>query len=202
MPAYRSTAPESVPDSAPAHEPVSVSVRPATPADRPALERLWLMFRHDMSAFDGSLPAHDGTFRSDRLEAALAGAGWAAYLLHCGPYPAGLAFVRGVGGPARVMNSFFVARGVRGTGVGLSAAREVVARHPGRWEIPFQDANAVAVRFWRRVAAEVAGDAWTEERRPVPGRPDLPPDVWISFTGGGTGAGVRRPAPPASPASP
>ncbi|WP_424888441.1 GNAT family N-acetyltransferase [Streptomyces sp. XH2] len=196
MPAYRSTAPESAP------APVSVSVQLASEADRPVLERLWLMFRHDMSAFDGSMPALDGTFRSDRLDAALAGAGWAAYLLRSGPYPAGLALVRGVGGPARVMNSFFVARGARGKGAGLRAAREVVARHPGRWEIPFQDANAAAVRFWRRVAAEVAGGAWEEERRPVPGRPDLPPDVWISFGEAGTGAGVRRPARPASPASP
>ncbi|WP_371872608.1 hypothetical protein [Streptomyces pacificus] len=37
------------------------------------------------------------------------------------------------------------------------------------------------MHFWRRVATEVADDAWTEERRPVPARPDVPPDVWISF---------------------
>jgi hypothetical protein len=37
------------------------------------------------------------------------------------------------------------------------------------------------VHFWRRVATEVAGAAWTEDRRPVPGQPTLPPDVWISF---------------------
>jgi hypothetical protein len=37
------------------------------------------------------------------------------------------------------------------------------------------------VHFWRRVATEVAGDAWTEERRHLPSRPELPPDVWISF---------------------
>jgi hypothetical protein len=58
------------------------SLRLATAADRPVLERLWLMFRHDMSEFRGQLPA---------------------------------------------------------------------------------------------------GDAWTEERRPVPGQPGLPPDVWIAF---------------------
>ncbi|MGO9293911.1 MAG: GNAT family N-acetyltransferase, partial [Streptosporangiaceae bacterium] len=54
------------------------------------------------------------------------------------------------------------------------------ARHPGQWEVAFQDNNPVAVQFWRRVAAEIAGTACTEERRPVPGRPDFPPDVWIS----------------------
>lgn len=42
-----------------------------------------------------------------------------------------------------------------------------------------------AAHFWRRVAGELAtelaGGEWTEEHRPVPDRPDLPPDLWISF---------------------
>ena len=47
--------------------------------------------------------------------------------------------------------------------------------------LAFQDENAAAVRFWRHVATKIAGDAWTEDRRPVPGQPSLPPDTWISF---------------------
>ncbi|WP_206061439.1 hypothetical protein [Nonomuraea basaltis] len=64
----------------------------------------------------------------------------------------------------------------------MKVVREVISRHPGPWKIAFQDPNTPAVAFWRRVATEIAGDAWTEERRPVPKRPDVPPDVWISFT--------------------
>ncbi|MCB5911489.1 GNAT family N-acetyltransferase [Streptomyces pinistramenti] len=158
-----------------------VSVRRANAADRPVLERLWLMFRHDLSEFRGQLPYPDGTFRSDRVDDAFTGADWAPYLLTSGESPVGLAFVRSLTGPTRVLNSFFVVRGARRTGIGLRAARMVVAEHPGPWEIAFQDDNVTAVRFWRRVATEIAGDAWTEERRPVPGRPDLPPDVWVSF---------------------
>ncbi|MGX1312300.1 putative acetyltransferase [Streptomyces calvus] len=158
-----------------------LSVRLAGPADRPVVERLWLMFRHDMSEFQGLLPDADGTFRSDRLHSAFTEPGWAPYLAVTGDRPAGFAFVRGLDGPTRVMNSFFVARGARRSGTGLRMAREVVARHPGAWDIAFQDANSAAVRFWRRVATTVAGEAWTEEHRAVPNRPDLPPDVWISF---------------------
>jgi predicted acetyltransferase len=159
-----------------------LDVRPATPADRPTVERLWLLFRHDLSEFGGQLPNPDGTFRSERLEAAFSGdPGWAPYLFTLGEHPVGFAFVRGLDAPARVLNSFFVVRAVRRSGVGLRGIREVVARHPGEWEIPFQDENTGAVRFWRRVAAELVGDAWTEEARPVPERPDLVPDVWISF---------------------
>lgn len=57
-----------------------------------------------------------------------------------------------------------------------------MAAYPGPWAVAFQQGNVSAVRFWRRVAAEIAGEAWTEELRAVPGRPDLPPDSWISFT--------------------
>ncbi|MFC8275640.1 GNAT family N-acetyltransferase [Streptomyces sp. NPDC057271] len=158
-----------------------VSVRRAGPADHPTLERLWLMFRHDMSEYSGVLPHLDGTFRRERLDSAIADADWAAYLVTSGRHPVGLAFVRGLSAPARVLNSFFVVRAARRAGVGLRAVREVVAAHPGRWEVAFQEENTGAVRFWRRVAADIAGEAWSEERRPVPGRPDVPPDTWISL---------------------
>jgi len=59
-----------------------VDVRRAAAQDRPVLERLWLLFRHDLSRFTGDLPRADGTYRSERLEAALTNPGWAAEL-HC-----------------------------------------------------------------------------------------------------------------------
>ncbi|MFF5141394.1 GNAT family N-acetyltransferase [Streptomyces sp. NPDC013157] len=158
-----------------------VVVRPAVPADRPVVDRLWLMFRHDLSEFRGLLPRPDGSFRDERVEDAFSAPDWAAYLFVLGEHPVGFAFVRALDVPVRVLNSFFVARGARRTGIGLAAVREVLTRHPGRWEIAFQYENPGAVAFWRRVAAEAAGDAWTEEPRPVPGMPELPPDVWISF---------------------
>ena len=83
--------------------------------------------------------------------------------------------------PVRVMNTFFIVRPVRRNGFGLRAVQEVIGQHPGRWEVPFQENNLSAVAFWRRVATSVAGDAWTEEKRPIPGDPDATPDVWISF---------------------
>ncbi|KPI22062.1 hypothetical protein OK074_7256 [Actinobacteria bacterium OK074] len=190
--------PMTVPMTAPANPSstafADISVRRATPADRPLLERLWLMFRHDLSEFGGALPRPDGTFRDERLHSALADPGWAAYLLMGGQHPIGLAFVRGLDGPTRVMNSFFVVRGARRRGLGLRLVREVTAGHPGTWEVPFQDDNRAGAPFWRRVAEQLAGDAWTEEHRPVPDRPDLRPDAWISFgVRGSADAEERRP---------
>ena len=81
-----------------------------------------------------------------------------------------------------MLSAFFIVRGARRRGVGTEAVRLVVARHPGRWRVAFQDGNPPAARFWSRVAVELAGDAWTLERLPVPGRPDLPPDTWIGWS--------------------
>ncbi|MBE1585804.1 GNAT family N-acetyltransferase [Nonomuraea angiospora] len=158
------------------------TVRPVSAADRPTVERLWLMFRHDMAEFQGGLPSADATYHSDRLRAAFEDDDWAAYLFTSDDRPVGFSFVRALSGPARVLNSFFVVRGARRSGIGIKAVREVILRHPGPWKIAFQDSNTGAVAFWRRVATEIAGDAWTEERLPVSNRPDVPPDVWISFT--------------------
>ncbi|NUP00289.1 MAG: GNAT family N-acetyltransferase [Nonomuraea sp.] len=160
------------------------TVRPVTAADRPTLERLWLMFRHDMAEFQGGLANPDATYHSDRLRSAFEDDDWTAYLFTCGDRPVGFSFVRALSGPARVLNSFFVVRGARRSGIGMKAVQEVISRHPGPWQIAFQDSNTVAVTFWRRVATEMAGNTWTEEHRPVPHRPDVPPDTWISFTTG------------------
>ena len=171
-----------MPDSTlmPSLPPPPIEVRRAAADDRPVLQRLWLLFRHDMSRFNGDLPRADGTYRSERLEAALAAPGWAAFLACCRDSPVGFAFVRSLDHPPYVLNSFFVVAAARGTGVGSALAHAVVTGYPGTWEVPFQEANGVATRFWRRVAADHS-PVWTEERRQVPGRPELPADSWITF---------------------
>jgi predicted acetyltransferase len=144
--------------------------------------RLWLMFRHEMSEFTRQLPNPDGTYRTERLDSAFEKPDWACYVFtDPADRPAGFAIARDLGSPVQVLTSFFVAKPARRTRVGLQAATAVIAEHPGRWEIAFQDANTAAVRFWRRVAEELAGDDWKEEHRPVPGLPELPPDSWIAF---------------------
>jgi predicted acetyltransferase len=173
----------------PGSPPARLTIRPTTTADRPVLERLWLLFRHDMSEVTGALPDPTGQFRRERLDATFTDPGRGGLLAHlepdgAPPSPVGFALVRGLDGPTRVLGSFFVVRGARRTGIGRELAAHVLASFPGRWEIAFQDTNPPAVRFWRAVATDAVGQAWAEEHRAVPGRPDLPPDTWISFTTG------------------
>jgi len=104
--------------------------------------------------------------------------GQKALVVRVGETPAGL---RVPGEGARTLGEFFVLRHYRRSGLGRQVALEVLRSRPGTWEIAFQK-NPAAARFWHRVVAEVAGDDWTEQRRPVPDKPHLPPDVWLTVT--------------------
>lgn len=160
--------------------PEPIFARRGTVADRQCLERLWLMFRHDMSSVTPALPNPDGSFRSERLEHALAEIGWQAWLLMLGEYPGGLAIVRSVDEPVRVLNSFFVVAGARRHRLGVDFARAVIGQYPGSWDIAYQDHNSAAAALWPAVARSF-DPAYTIQRRAVPGKPDVPPDVWVSF---------------------
>ena len=160
--------------------PNSLCVLVAGEEHRPLLERLWTMFRHDMSAFTGALPDNNGRFRQERLDAALIEPGWAAYLFWLGSAPVGLAVVRGLDIQERVVSSFFIVHGARRSGAGRAAVKHVTGLHPGSWSVAFQDSNSAASKFWPTVAAE-ADDHWTLEHLEAPGRPDLPADAWVHF---------------------
>jgi predicted acetyltransferase len=167
-----------------------LELRPLTPELRPVIERLWQLYRHDLSefrgthepsGFRGSLPERDGAFHTRGLVPYLDDdVDRAAYVFHSGTNPVGFAFISGLRSHAHLMSEFFVVRGLRGHGLARAAVDELFSRHPGEWEIPFQENNVAAARFWRRVAAE-AGKNVREELRPVPGKPEVPPDVWITL---------------------
>jgi predicted acetyltransferase len=159
--------------------PAAMNLTPMLPDHRAVVERLWQLYSHDLSEFRGAMPNDDGLFRSGRLPLYFDDPDRCGYLIHTDAGLAGFALVRGLSGEARVMGEFFVVRAARRQRIGHAAATELVGRHPGAWEIPFQESNPGAARFWRRVATAVAGPAWKEELRPIPGKPDLPPDTWL-----------------------
>lgn len=159
-----------------------ISLNAVTVATRPVLERLWQLYRHDLSELRGSLPGPDGTFHTRALAPFLSDdPDRSAHLFHAAERPVGFALVSRVTTEPHLMSEFFVVRSVRGQGIGQAAARGLLARYPGTWEIPFQEENGAAARFWRRLGSAVADDV-REDRRPVPGKPHVPPDVWLKLT--------------------
>jgi predicted acetyltransferase/ADP-ribose pyrophosphatase YjhB (NUDIX family) len=149
------------------------------PGEWPLLERLWQLYQHDLSEFRHSAPGADGLFNAGRLPA-YRDDDRVGYVARLGEVPCGFALVRlGVRRDRRTMGEFFVTRSARGRGVAAAFAREVLARHPGPWVVPFQNENPRAAAFWRRLAADVLEDV-AEQTLPVHGKPHLPPDVWLT----------------------
>jgi len=172
--------------TAPSIPPVgaTIELRELSADGHPIAERFWQLFLHDLSEFRDSHPDEHGAFKRRHLEPYLAAdPDRMAYLVYGPTGPIGLAFVYGLAGDTRRFDQFFIVRSQRRSGVGRAAAEATVRRHPGRWEVGFQNENPHAARFWRRLAAEIGMDV-DERLQPVPGKPHIPHDVILAFTVG------------------
>ncbi|MFY0407918.1 GNAT family N-acetyltransferase [Solicola sp. PLA-1-18] len=159
----------------------TVSLVVAGGVDQRVVESLWQLYAYDLSEFRRTMPDAMGRFKSSWLDEAWTDDSAAVCLTRLSGVPAGFALVAGLGeGQPKRVRAFFVARGARASGLGWWLATELTNRFPGRWSIAFQEENPTAARFWRRWSNSGFNEV-TEERRPVPGKPDLPPDVWLSF---------------------
>ncbi|MCW2755996.1 MAG: family N-acetyltransferase [Marmoricola sp.] len=159
-------------------------VRPVAADQWPIVAWLWQDFRHDLAPVVMGFPYADGRYRHTQLDG-YPGPGKVGYLA-TEPHPntgedapVAFALVDGLDTDERELAAFFVVPASRRVGTGRDFAAAVLALHPGRWRIAFQHDNPSAGAFWRVVAADAFGEAWTEERVPVPDRPDAPDDHWI-----------------------
>jgi predicted acetyltransferase len=163
-----------------------VSVRVVDDGEWDVVAWLWQLFRHDLAAVVNGLPYADGRYQSRDLLRFPSpdGVGYIAWRAHPNTgeeAPVGFAMVDGLRGAQRSVVAFWMAPAVRREGIGFRLAVDVLCRHPGPWVVAFQDDNAGAGVFWRRVADAAFGSGrWQEDPRPVPRRPQAPPDHWIT----------------------
>lgn len=140
-----------------------VSVTPAGEADRSLIEGLFQFYIYDFSEME---PAG-----SDALSFNDAGRFdpypylpeyWSAadrwpLLIRVDGRLAGFVLINTLshrgGAVERNMAEFFVARKYRGNSVAAEALHQVLALHPGRWEVAVVARNARALAFWPRAIA-------------------------------------------------
>ena len=166
----------------PAGFPPGTVLSPVADDEWPVVAWLWQAFRQDLADVVQGLPYADGRSQAAPLRA-FPSTDTAGYLVRR-PHPntgeeapVAFALVDGLEGPTRTVVGFWVAPPLRRTGLGRLLALEVLARHPGPWEIGFQHENPSAGAFWRRMAdAAFGAGGWVETTRPVPGRPHVPAD--------------------------
>ena len=148
---------------------------------------LWQDFRHDLAPVVHGFPYADGRYRHEWLDEYPAPdrCGYLLWQPHPNTgadAPVAFALVRGLDTDTCLMQSFFVVPAARREGLGRRFALDVIGRHPGAWEVPFQHDNAAAGEFWRAVARDAFDESWTETKEPVPDKPDVPLDHWIRTT--------------------
>ncbi len=128
---------------------VHVEVVPADETSQPVIRRLLELNSYDFSAIDGRDLSSLGEYGYPHLDDY-----WRPeenrhpFLIMVDGRIGGCALVR-AGDPHR-FGEFFVLRKYRRSGVGTRAARAVLARFPGRWDVHQVPGNDPAVAFWRR----------------------------------------------------
>lgn len=142
-----------------------VSLQAIEPARRPVLEAMFQLYTHDFSEYwvgqDRGELLETGQFDGyPELERCWAEPDRSAWFIRADKHLAGFALLSGrshSGLPADFdVAEFFVVRKHRRTGVGFEAARQLIARRSGQWEIAVVRANVGALDFWRRVATGVS----------------------------------------------
>jgi predicted acetyltransferase len=146
-----------------------VVLEPLTVDSESVLNNLFELYAYDFSEHTPlDLEA------SGRFEVTPGDAWWTrddhfGYLIQVGGRLAGFALVRAgsrVTSRPDVMDvaEFFVLRGMRGRGIGRSAAHALFAAFPRTWEVRVRRTNVGALAFWSRAVA-----AWV--RHPVASQP-------------------------------
>src|SRR5690606_36887327 len=128
------------------------------------LHNLFELYAHEFSEYVPLALKPSGRFEVIPSEAWWTAEGYHPFFIRCGDNLAGFALARrgsGVTGANDVMDvaEFFVVRGMRRRGVGLSAARALFCRFSGNWEVRARKTNLPALTFWLRAAEAVSDGA-------------------------------------------
>ncbi len=141
-------------------------------ARHPVLDQLIQLCLYDLSGLHDHDIGKNGRFADGELDAFPHGTGQHAYLIEHNQLPIGFMLV---GRTSRVHQTFqgysaagiFVLRRYRRLGCARAAALQVLAEHPGVWEVATASVNVPAIAFWRNVAHTFTdgdySEAWYED---------------------------------------
>ena len=139
----------------PSRKNAPAALEPIAKDQAPILQNLFQLYAHDFSEYVPLELGPSGRFDATAGEQWWSRDGHFPFFIRWNGKLCGFALVRRgsrVTGANDVMDvaEFFVVRGVRGKGVGTSAAHALFAATPGTWEIRIRRANAPAMKFWSR----------------------------------------------------
>ena len=136
---------------------------------------------HDLAEFRALQVQDNGRFRDDRLRTYLAYEDHWPLVLRSRGEIVGFALVRKSKPDTFVIGEFFIDPQFRRMGLGKLAVPQILQMFVGNWEVPFQIENSRAANFWREIVKDL-GYEISETSKAVIGNPELPQDIWLSFT--------------------
>lgn len=143
------------------------TVSPAAASEESVLYNLAQLYAYDFADIMGLDIPDSGRFPDRMVDGCFGGGHRHPFLMRADGRLAGFAIIdtrsRLTGDDGiRDMAEFFVARPLRGRGVGAAAACALFDRFGGRWEVRQTDRNAAALAFWRSVITAYTGGAFSE----------------------------------------
>jgi predicted acetyltransferase len=143
---------------------VDVEIFPALPEQEPILANMLELYAHDFSEFIDLKLGADGRFGYKHLSLYWKESNRYPFLIMANGHFAGFVFVRrgsDISNDADVWDvaEFFIVRGFRRLGLGMTVAAEIWKKFPGKWEVRVIDRNQKAKDFWGRAIIEFLGKA-------------------------------------------
>lgn len=139
---------------------MEVVVIEASRADRHLIENLIQFYIYDFTEFTGAAILEDGTFRS----LPDLGTYWSelnknhAYIIKANDEIAGFTLIKEIEGTRKYnyLAHFFILRKYRRSGIGRKAAKEVLSKYQGEWELYQLENNIPAQNFWDKVIEDIS----------------------------------------------
>jgi predicted acetyltransferase len=143
--------------------PLNVEIIPALPEQQPVLANLFELYAHDFSGFIDLELGADGRFGYEYLPFYWKESNHYPFLIKVNGQLAGFVFLRKgsqISGDEDTwdVTEFFIVRGYRRRGIGMTVAHEVWKQFPGKWEVRVIDRNQKAKEFWECAIAKFLGN--------------------------------------------
>jgi predicted acetyltransferase len=135
------------------------------------LDRLYQLYRHDLSEFSGQRIGTDGRYPVPDLSRYVEDDSHSAYWIMVGDALAGLVLVHWASHTyddegVNNLDDFFALRPYRRQGVGTRAARALFSSMPGLWQVNKKVYNTPAMGFWSRVLSDLPVEVLLEADGP------------------------------------
>ncbi|HEX5323868.1 MAG TPA: GNAT family N-acetyltransferase [Capsulimonadaceae bacterium] len=144
---------------------MQIEIQEAAYDEKTILRNLLELYEYDESELTGHDLDEHGLFGYKYLDHYWTEEGRHPFLIHVDDKIAGFALVNQhslLGSDARVIAEFFILRKYRRHRVGEEAARQVLDRLPGSWEIAQTSYNAGAQAFWKKLIDRYTNGRFTE----------------------------------------